>query len=166
MQFFNDCHTLDEVKAEYKRLAKMHHPDKGGDTATMQTINREFAFISAKLAKEKGGTTEETEREIRFSEEYRKVIEQLINLEGITIELVGFWIWVTGETRAVKSELKAAGLFFASKKQAWYYRAEEYKVRRGGKLSFDEIKNKYGSTTINSTQQKRGEKAKKEELTK
>ena len=40
--WFKDIHTLDELKAEYRRLAIIHHPDKGGKTEDMQEINAEF----------------------------------------------------------------------------------------------------------------------------
>ena len=133
----------------YKKLAKQYHPDLGGDTATMQEINKEFAFASAKAIKgDSKLSEEETENEIRFSEEYRQAIEKIIHLEGITIELVGYWIWVTGNTYAVKSILKEAGYFFASKKLAWYFRTGEYKVTKGGKKSLDEIRTKYGSEVL------------------
>jgi DnaJ-class molecular chaperone len=42
MIYFKDCTTIEEVKAHYKKLAKQYHPDMGGDTATMQAINREY----------------------------------------------------------------------------------------------------------------------------
>ena len=35
------------VKAAYRALAMMHHPDKGGDTATMQTINDAYRRLPA-----------------------------------------------------------------------------------------------------------------------
>nr|WP_067059995.1 J domain-containing protein [Mucilaginibacter sp. L294] len=149
MKFFEKCTTLDEVKSTYKKLAMQYHPDRGGDTATMQEINKEYAFISAKIASGASFTAEEREKQMNFSEAYRKVIEQIIYLPDILIEQVGFWIWVTGQTKPVKEELKKAGLFFASKKMAWYYRSEEYKVKRGGKKSLDEIRSKYGSEVIN-----------------
>lgn len=41
MKYFENCHTLEDLKAEYRRLVKLHHPDCGGDTATMQAINDE-----------------------------------------------------------------------------------------------------------------------------
>jgi hypothetical protein len=148
MIYFKDCKTIDEVRAKYKKLAKQYHPDLGGDTATMQAINKEYAFASAHITKGAGLSDEETEQEMKFSEQYRSVIEKIINLPGIIIELVGAWIWVTGETMPVRKQLKEAGLFFAYKKIAWYFRSDEYKTR-GGKKSLAEIKRKYGSERIN-----------------
>lgn len=37
--WFAHCHTLDEARAEYRRLCFVHHPDYGGDTLMMQAIN-------------------------------------------------------------------------------------------------------------------------------
>lgn len=150
MQYFNNCATIDAVKTLYKQLAKQYHPDLGGDTAIMQAINTEYAFACAKILKGENLSTEEVSEQIRLSEEYRQVIEQIINLPNIIIELVGNWIWVTGNTYAVKAELKAAKLDYAHKKKCWYFRAEEFKTR-GGRKSLDEIRGKYGSTTINGS---------------
>lgn len=140
---------MDEVKAMYKQLAKQYHPDCGGDTATMQAINVEYSFACAKILKGENLSSEEADQQIRYSEEYRAVIELLIGITGIIIEVVGNWLWVTGETKPVRQQLKDAGLFYASKKVAWYFRSEEYKVK-GGKKSLDEIKTKYGSERVHS----------------
>ncbi len=35
------------VKAAYRCLATLHHPDKGGDTATMQAINAAYRQLAA-----------------------------------------------------------------------------------------------------------------------
>ncbi len=149
MKHFKNCRTLDEVKAMYKTLAKLHHPDLGGSTETMQEINSEYAYACARILKDANLSSEENDEGIRLSEEYRAVIEQLMPLAGILIEVVGNWIWVTGDTKQVKQQLKDAGLFFASKKLAWYYRSIEFKTK-GGKKTLDEIRAKYGSETVNS----------------
>ena len=154
MYYFKDCKTVEEVKAMYKTLAKQHHPDCGGDTATMQEINKAYAIACAAIFQGENRDAEDTYEQIRLSEEYRRVIEQIIHLAGIVIELVGNWIWVTGNTYPVKKYLKEAGMFFASKKVAWYYRAEEHKTK-GGKKTLDEIREKYGSEKINANSQGR-----------
>ncbi len=38
MAYFQNIHSLAELKKEYRRLALQHHPDKGGDTAIMQHL--------------------------------------------------------------------------------------------------------------------------------
>ncbi len=149
MGYFKDCRTIEEVKAMYKQLAKQFHPDCGGDNETMQVINSEYAFACAQVLEGDNLTSEDTEEQIRMSEEYRAVIEQLIGLPGIIIEVVGQWIWVTGNTYPVRKQLKEIGLFYASKKIAWYYRSEEYKTT-GSKKTLDEIREKYGSEKVNS----------------
>lgn len=42
MAYFQNIHSLADLKKEYRRLAMLHHPDKGGDTAIMQQVNTEF----------------------------------------------------------------------------------------------------------------------------
>jgi hypothetical protein len=155
MKYFKECKTIDEVKALYKKLAKENHPDLGGDTVIMQAINNEYAFACARLAKGAGLSDAEADEEIKLSELYRAAIEKIIHLPGIVIEIVGHWIWVTGNTRPVKEKLKAAHFFFASKKCAWYFRSEEFKTR-GSNKSLEEIRRKYGSEKVNS---RRKEKA-------
>ncbi len=147
MKYFNECKSLDEVKARYKQLAKQHHPDCGGDVIIMQEINTEYAFACAKILNGEDLTAEEANEQIRLSEEYRQVIEKLTPISGIVIELVGNWIWVTGNTYPARKRLKKAGLFFASKKVAWYYRAEEFKTK-GSNKTLDEIRDKYGSEIL------------------
>lgn len=84
-----------------------------------------------------------------MSEEYRAVVEQLMAFTGIVVDVVGNWIWVTGNTYPIRKQLKETGLFYASKKVAWYYRSEEFKTT-GSRKSLEEIKAKYGSETVRS----------------
>ena len=154
MKFFHDCKTVSEVKAMYKKLAKENHPDLGGSTELMQQINNEYAYACVRVAKMANLTQQEMDVEMELSELYRETIEKIIHLDGIVIEVVGHWIWVTGNTRPVKEVLKEAHFYFASKKVAWYFRGDEYRSK-GGKKSLDEIKTKYGCETINKRDARR-----------
>lgn len=151
MKYFNGCDTIDKIKAAYKRLAKQHHPDLGGSTQIMQEINKEYVFACAHVGKSSGLSDDQLNDEIKLSELYRTAIDKIIHLPGIAIELVGRWIWVTGNTYAVRKELREANFFFAPKKSAWYFRSEEYKTR-GGKKTLDQIRHKYGSERMNKRQ--------------
>lgn len=42
MAYFQNIRSLSELKKQYRTLALINHPDKGGDTGIMQQINAEF----------------------------------------------------------------------------------------------------------------------------
>jgi hypothetical protein len=154
MTYFNNCQTLDEVKKEYRKLAMQFHPDKGGSTETMQAINDEYNYVTAKILSGGTFTKEQQASEFDMSEQFREVLNKIIALEGINIEICSHWIWVTGNTYPVKNTLKSAGFFFASKKVAWYFRPAEYKVKSKTKMSLDQIRSKYGSQTVGTSYSK------------
>ena len=152
MKYFANCHTLEALKAEYKRLAKLHHPDVGGDLRTMQAINAEYDAAVKRMAGDPNHA-DNRRAAAEDAEKFRAVIAALIVLHGITIELCGSWIWITGDTYANRAALNAAGCRFASKKRAWYWHAPEdscLKSRR--EMSLDEIRDRHGSKLIASTE--------------
>lgn len=165
MKFFQNCHTLAEVKKLYRDLAKQHHPDKGGHCATMQQINSEYIIAIARAAREEKNykgqdrTDAEVESEILKAQAYQEAVNKTVHLEGCTLELVGCWLWITGNTKPFASILKndPAKFKWAKKKtdfSAWFFRTDEYKMHNNRKkLTLDEIREKYGSQTIkeNST---------------
>ena len=146
-QFFSGCQSLEEVKKCYKKLAMLYHPDRGGDTATMQQINNEYATI---IQNPHFKCEEQTREQQEDSLRYPEIIDQLINLEGIFIEIIGDWIWLSGNTYPHRAIIKQIGFFFAPKKIMWYYRPSDYKSSNKNPKSIDEIRNKYGSNIIES----------------
>ena len=68
-------------------------------------------------------------------------------MTGVIFEVAGNWIWISGDTKAHKDAIKALGCKWASKKQMWFYRPDEYKASRNRKEhSIDEIREMYGTT--------------------
>ena len=47
MTYFQNIHSLAELKKQYRALAIANHPDKGGSTEIMQQINAEFTRLHA-----------------------------------------------------------------------------------------------------------------------
>lgn len=153
MNYFKEVTTIEEAKKLYRNLAKLHHPDKGGDAEVMKAINNEYDFICAKILKGENLNTEDFNDQWSASQLFKEKIDSIINLPGLIIEVVGLWIWVTGETKENKDQLKAAGYWFASKKIAWYWRPEHLSGGRG-KYSLDQLRTKYGSQQVNSSNYK------------
>jgi len=159
MKYFQDCKTMEDVKGRYRNLAKEHHPDRGGNLQTMQEINREYVFACAAVAKGANLSAEATEAAILSAELYKQAVDKVINLHGIEIELIGAWLWISGNTKQHADYLKSPDngpkFFFAPKKLMWYFRSDEYKFpNKGKKKSIEEIRRKYGSQKIEKEQQK------------
>lgn len=157
MKWFNNPSTLEELKQQYKKLALKHHPDLGGNTTDMQEINNEYDLLFARLknihttaeGKTYTASTETTET----PDEFKNIINALINLEGINIELCGSWLWITGNTKEHKEVLKSLHFRWSKSKLAWYYHTADYKKSSKKTYSLDEIRDLYGSETIKANPQ-------------
>lgn len=146
MNYFANITDLTELKKTYKKLALQLHPDRGGKTADFQEMSNQYEkalklLLSGKM------TSEEFENELKIDEQMREALNQIINL-NVNIEVVGSWIWLTGNTYPVKDDIKKAGFKFASKKKAWYWNDGTFKKFSNKTLSLDEIKGKYGAQKV------------------
>lgn len=150
--YFNTKLEVNQVKAEYHRLALLHHPDRGGDTATMQIVNAEYQQALAQCdgqitGKYKDGNDRTYTYDQKIEQEIIDKIAEILShkLEGIEVELNGTWVWVGGETyqhRAILGKVLKMNFIGKHKKWAWH---NGPKYRRRNKLSYDEIRAAYGS---------------------
>jgi len=159
--WLNDARDLKELREMYYNLVKEYHPDRNATKSEaeilryneiMKEINNEYENFSKKLPKERGVNfedREDQEREQHISDVYREIVNSLLQYDLIKIELIGTWIWISGNTYQIRNELKAAGFLFSGSKKMWYWRPEDqknYKSRGGQDIDF--IRAKYGSMTI------------------
>lgn len=144
IELLKGIETLEELKVEYRKLVFKLHPDKGGSIEKMQQLNNEYEYLAARL-KDKRGNTESKQ----YTDEFINVINELINFENITIEIVGNWIWVSGETKPIKDTLKSLKFFWNRQRELWQRKPSEDKFRtRNSKKDDSWIKDKYGCETI------------------
>lgn len=158
MKWFKDISTLDHLRKRYKQLVVQHHPDNGGSDDAIKEINSEYDILFKKLKNSYEHSESYQRSSDRQKQSYdsvkdqkiREMIVKLSRLQGLVIELCGVWLWVSGDTKRYKDELKALGLHYASQKKCWYIHFDDY-VKHGTKSSsMSHIRSKYGSMVINT----------------
>jgi len=151
MTYFKNPTSLDELKKQYRRLAMQYHPDTNPGRESemneiMKTINAEHDRLFETLKHQHNATHDQQHQTTETAEEFRQIIALLLKLEGLTVELCGSWLWISGNTREHKEALKAAGCRWSSNKKMWYWRHPEHAGHyHRSKTSMDQIRSKYGS---------------------
>ena len=151
--FFDTCSTLDELKKAYHAAAMKFHPDIGGDEATMKAVNAEYE-ARFKVLKQVHNTQNTTARATSESAgDFMRIIDQLLRLDGLEVELCGRWLWIGGNTRPHKEQLKALGCQWSSRKELWsWHFAEDGDSWHRGTKTMNQIRSKYGSTRFNAVE--------------
>ena len=156
IRYFKNPQTLEELKKQYRELAFKHHPDRGGNSEAMKNVNNEYDELFKVLKdirRNRDGeiyTAKQTTSET--PEQFRNLFDELMKLDDIIIEIIGCFIWVTGNTKIYKDQLKSLNFQWHSKKTAWYLKPEDYKKRSHKDYDLEEIRAMYGTSgTVNST---------------
>ena len=149
-RYFEGLRTLAEIKAEYKRLVKVNHPDVGGDTATMQEINGQYAAAVEWIAKY-GEGREQADAAKEVPAEYMAAVAAAVNLPGVVLELIGTWLWASGNTFPAKEALKAAGYVWIGKRRMWAWKPAGAAPSGHSRKGIDWIKAKYGCSRLDAS---------------
>lgn len=156
MKYFKDITDLSELRKQYKELLKVHHPDNGGNVADMQEINAEYGSLFRMLKDKHDSKATDKDKTDYNANMYdwendkalREVLEKIINFDGIEIEIIGQWIWVSGNTFRHKITLKEIGFKWASQKKMWHWHSEIFRKKSRKSLSMDDIRSYYGATKV------------------
>ena len=158
MKWFQEIKDLNELRKLYRKLVVKHHPDNGGSEDAIKEINAEYdilfkQFKSSYENSESYKNTTEKQRQSYDSVKdkmLREMIVKLCRYPGLVVEICGVWIWVSGNTKAYKDELKSLGLHYASSKKCWYIHYDDY-VKYGKRpASMSYIRNRYGSMVVHA----------------
>ena len=157
--YFNKPQTLEALRKQYKELLKKYHPDNiNGSTEATQEINAEYDRLFREL-KDRHSTADSTDNsnasninnmKYDFTEDakLREILQKIVGFNGIDIEIIGSWIWVSGNTYLFKNELKANGFKWASNKRMWYWHSDNYQKKSRKSLSMENIRDYYGSMKV------------------
>jgi curved DNA-binding protein CbpA len=148
--------NLDDLKKLYKKMAMKLHPDMGGSTEEMQALNAEYEARFEVLKRSQNeqaaaDTTGRTHATTEAPNDFINIISALLHMEGLSVELTGRWLWITGRTLEHKEDLKASGCRWCSSKKCWsWHHAEDGSKFYRGHRSMDAIRAKYGSEVFAS----------------
>ena len=142
--------TLEELKAQYRKLAFQHHPDCGGDIEAMKAVNNEYDELFPQLKdihqNKDGETYTAKQATTETADHFKDLINELMKMDNIVIKIIGCFVWVTGNTRPYKEKLKELKFQWHSKKIAWYLKPEDYIKRSHKTFELDEIRAMYGTS--------------------
>ena len=161
IKFFTmELNNATELKNAYRDLIKKNHPDVGGCTESMKTINAEYEYLFNNV-NELGRSrmsAEDLKKDFNsLNDSYREQLEKIIFLNDINIEVIGSWLWLSGSTYQHYDTIKGEGFKWSKSKKAWYW----YKGIDTAKTFYkshcknlQEVRNMHGSTKVNSVENK------------
>ena len=146
IKYFRGVETIEELKKAYKELAKRLHPDLGGNKEKFQEMNNEYDLLFKELkANKKANKTN-----INTNDNFKDIINELIKYNELTIEIIGSWLWVSGNTYPLRDMIKNLGMLWSKGRKKWYYTADtiDSKNTHYKKKSYEELKQSYGYSKI------------------
>ena len=150
MKWFTGCESMDELKAKYRKLAMKWHPDMGGDTRIMQEINAEYDDYFRRAQKANNERAERGDEGYRKNYEapnkYREIIVKLVMLDGVIVNVVGSWLWISGDTRKHKDSLKAYGCKWSNGRKMWYWVPYNMAPQAFSGIPMETLESTYGVT--------------------
>ena len=147
--YFTNCGNIDELKSLFRRLCIKLHPDTGGNANEFIAMHAEYESI-LKSRKFQLKNEYEEKAEYSFVEYFRPVLDKIIHLQDIHIEIIGTWIWVSGDTFDKREYFKECGFLFSGKKKAWFYNGSTKKCRTYKNYTIEDLRSKWGYEEVES----------------
>lgn len=112
--------AIEEKAKEFRKAAAKKTPKK----TVKKTAAKPESKTPKKTPKKAAPKVEPKTVVVPPKEEQGVVVLELMEkgLKGVEFEVIGSWVWATGDTKPVKDSLKAAGFHFSAKKSAWYWK--------------------------------------------
>jgi len=163
MNWFQGCSTVAEIKKRYHKLAFTWHPDVSKNpnaTAVMKEINAAYHAALKNANKQTSVGADKKQHTYYYNKDIEQAIidkiAELLSLKmiDVTIELVGTWVWIHGNTRAYKEQLKTLKCKWNSKRKMWYWHNGKYR-KRHSPMGFDYLRRIYGAEVFKNTKEEK-----------
>jgi len=155
MKYFTENLNIDEARRHYYRLAMALHPDRGGSTESMQELNSEYERYLISLngrsfaRNDKPGETYTFNfDEVKERELLAKIYQVIAaNLQNVDCLLIGSWLWITGETKAIKDQIKVLGFSWHKDRECWFWHSGRWYGRQS-RASLAGLAHTYGASKV------------------
>jgi len=155
MKWFKEISSPDELRRLYRKLVVRHHPDNGGSEAVIKEINAEYDILFKRIKNDfehkdtysKAPDKQKQQYDWQKDRQIREMVIQLSRFKGITVEIIGVWIWVFS-CYEYRKELKELGFHWARQKQMWYLHFDDFHKFSSKPAPMSYIRAKYGSVEI------------------
>lgn len=145
--------TVSEAVEKIKRTATwseimavaLEFKDAMNDESVQQQFKKSYDIVKDTHVSPSG---KEYESEtLETADEMVDIVNSLATCDGVTSEIVGRFIWSSGDTKPYRQLFKAMGFTYMSNKKMWCKSYKGYK-RKGRKkaYSYSQIKSMYGTT--------------------
>lgn len=139
---FFGCTSAAEVQLRYDELSRifMDHDEM------LQSLKTEYSVLMSVLSQPK--PAESVKEEKASISDIIKCLQERINPEGLRLEIVGNWLWLSGKSFGVKEALKQLGFRYSPDKKSWYWRSEADRSSNEKPIPLDMIREKFGSQPV------------------
>ena len=139
---FFACTTIDQVQLRYDELCNIFNDQD----EMLQSLKNEYSTLMNVLGESK--LSEIMKKEETSLSEKIKELQEKVKQEGLRLEIVGQWLWLSGATFAVKDVLKALDFRYSADKKSWYWRSDENRSSNEKPIPFEMIREKYGTNVV------------------
>ena len=140
--FFVGCSTFSEIEQRFTELSKVF----SGQAEMLGLIKTDYSLLKQTHLIDKPADTNMGQATMN---QMIDALHAKVKSEGIQVEIIKDWLWVSGKTFEVRDALKEMGFRYSSDKKSWYWRDDEKRISgKHDPLPFNEIRSKYGSREV------------------
>ena len=157
MNYFSNFKTVEQIKFNYRKLCSINHPDRGGNTETMQEINRQYKLALKSIDGQTSVGTDGAEHTYYYHADIESALMDKLNelfqlrMAEVEIALIGTWLWLLGSTRPYKDYLRNLGFRWHHKRKSWYFHTTQYRSATSS-AELSDIAEKYGCKVFTDKQ--------------
>lgn len=153
---FSKATTETECKEIYRELFKAHSSNREAMVTINAQLKEAIEAIKAQPAPQQPAALPTTTTPTQPTkpapipaadklEAAKAIAAKVSTLPGLSVEIAGTWVWVTGDTKQQKDQLRSFSFKYSPKKSAWYWHNGPF-FRSKNNLPLEQIRVKYGST--------------------